>query len=315
MSVLRCVLLGAGNFGRHYARLLQTIEGVALESVVVHQSAAGDVRAALGIPSAIEVSTDAAAALGSSRYDCAIIATSPATHFALAEEALARGMHVLVEKPMVTSVEDARALAHAAEISGKVCMVGYQYLFHDAIRYIREELIERGVRFTHLFVEHALSPPRPDVNVLWDVAPHALSILHYLFGAPRIGAVHGSLRAQEGGTLPGTVAMTMCTENGPSLTLASSWYGREKKRRLTFLGEGMRVLFDESLAGGPLLICRDGVAPQVPAFDAREPLRRELDHFFACARSGARPLTDVSFGRRITEELAELESRLDVCAF
>jgi predicted dehydrogenase len=284
------------------------------------------VRSALAIPRSIEVVTDAASPFDSTQADCAIIATPPATHFALASEALARGMHVLVEKPMVTSVREAEALAALATQSRTIVMVGYQYLYNDHVRSLKRWLETRGSDsgrvFFHMLAEHSVSPERPDVSVLWDAGPHTLAIHAFLFGSERVEAACG---AQSSATLPGHAATTIASvrfDRGPMLTLSLSWRGARKQRRVTFVGEGAEAVFEESNPAGALLV-DDGtglgprpiepssdVAVQQSLAESREPLRNELDHFFSCIRTGNRPLTDVAFGCEITHWLAEIERRI-----
>jgi predicted dehydrogenase len=284
------------------------------------------VRSALAIPRSIEVVTDAAALFALPQADCAIIATPPATHFTLASEALARGMHVLVEKPMVTSVREAEALAALAAQSQRVVMVGYQYLFNDHIRALKRWLETRGSDsgriFFHMLAEHAVSPERSDVSVLWDAGPHALAIHAFLFGSERVEEVCG---AHGSATPHGHVATTIASvrfDRGPMLTLSLSWRGVRKRRRITFVGEGAEAVFDESNPAGALLVDggtglgpravepSGGTTAEESSATSREPLRNELDHFFSCIRTGNRPLTDVAFGCEITHWLAEIEKMI-----
>ncbi len=105
-NVLNFALIGAGKFGRNYIRLLQEIDGIQLKTVVSQS----ELDPQIVLPSTTLVCKDVKAVLADSAIDCVVIATPPATHFAIAKQALEHQKHVFVEKPMVVSIQEADAL-------------------------------------------------------------------------------------------------------------------------------------------------------------------------------------------------------------
>ncbi len=114
--------------------------------------------------------------------DAVIIATPVFTHFALAKEALLKGKHVLIEKPITSTVAEAEELINLAEQKGLTLMADHTFLYTGAVQKMKE-LIENGTVGTPRYFDSSrinLGLFQPDVNVLWDLAPHDISILTYL---------------------------------------------------------------------------------------------------------------------------------------
>ena len=159
---VQCGLIGLGRWGKNYLRLLQDIPEVTLRASANHANVS-DI-------------------FSNPEIDAVFIVTPPATHYALIEAGLKSGKHVFVEKPMVVSIFEADQLKTLVAQSGKIFMVGFQYLYNDSINCLKKEL-EKGTFGKILSVksEHELSPINPDVSIFWDAAPHPLSIFQYLF--------------------------------------------------------------------------------------------------------------------------------------
>lgn len=114
--------------------------------------------------------------------DAVVIATPVFTHFALAKKALLAGKHVLLEKPMTTTVREAEELIILSEQQGKVLMVDHTFLYTGAVQKMKN-MIEHGEIGKIKYFDSTrinLGLFQPDVNVLWDLAPHDISMLHYL---------------------------------------------------------------------------------------------------------------------------------------
>jgi predicted dehydrogenase len=130
----------------------------------------------------IQCVTDAENIISSKDIDAIVIATPVFTHFALAKRALQNGKHVLIEKPMTSSVAEADELINLAAQKGLTLMADHTFLYTGAVQKIKE-IIQTGVIGTPLYFDSArinLGLFQPDVNVLWDLAPHDISILTYL---------------------------------------------------------------------------------------------------------------------------------------
>ena len=272
-------LFGLGKFGKNYQRLLPEIKGVNLKAIVTaHSGNAEDV-------------------FKNPEIDAVVIATPPSTHFDLAKKALEAGKHVLLEKPMVLSVAEAKKLRQIVKKSGKVFIVGYQYLYNDYINYLKKEI--GGGAFGKILEvksEHLVSPPREDVDIFWDAAPHPLAIYQYFFSPEKLISAEGKIEHD-------SAAVKVKFENAPVLEIIASTSGDAKTRKLIVVGEKATAILDETLEKDKLTIIKNGRTAN-PQVKFKEPLRSEVKHFIQCIQTGKTPLTDVDFGGQITEWLS-----------
>ncbi|MGZ3884781.1 MAG: Gfo/Idh/MocA family protein, partial [Bacteroidia bacterium] len=134
---------------------------------------------------AVAVTTNPDDILLSKEIDAVVIATPVFTHFALAKKALENGKHVLLEKPMTSTTKEAEELIHLAEQKKLLLMVDHTFLYTGAVRKMRQ-LMDEGTLGNARYFDSSrinLGLFQPDVNVLWDLAPHDISILNYLIQA------------------------------------------------------------------------------------------------------------------------------------
>ncbi len=326
---LRFGLIGLGYFGKNYLRLLQQMEGVELVAVANREPEAFVAYAAL-LPPVIKRYQDAAELIADPAIDAIVIATPASTHAALARQALEAGKHALVEKPMVRSSVEAEALARAVKKSGKIFMVGHQYVYHDSVRHLKKELeAGRLGRVAFVFAEHFyFGPVRHDIPLLWETATHELALLEYVFGSREITGVSGKKISLVGGGRDDFIQAAISCDDGMVLNLSVSWFMPQKIRRMAFVGREGVALFDDQLAEQKLKFImqkypaeRDGGTAStwfgaaeektvVPDIAAREPLRNEVEHFVSCIHSGAEPLTGIAHGVRITRMLEQIDGFL-----
>jgi predicted dehydrogenase len=313
---LRVALVGAGYWGPNYARVLQQMPGAELAAVCdARLDALQRMRElaphAKAVGSADDVFRDPA-------IDAVILATPARTHRALGVGALEAGKHLLVEKPLATSRAEAQALADAARAAGRTLMVGHIYAYHPAV-----EALAKLVRAGELgaprwlgCVRAAPGPVRSDVNALWDLAPHDLSILDALLGElPERATCTGAAWLQRG--VEDAVWATLWFPRGAMAHVEATWLAAEKVRRLTVAGERRTALLDETQAQ-PLRLFPSvqAGAPQaqpqgeaVPVAKA-EPLRAQAEHFVQCVRTGVAPRTGAAEGMRVVATLEALQRAL-----
>lgn len=316
MRSLRLGVIGVGRFGQHYVRLLPTLPRVQLAGVAGRTSRSLEVLRGK-LPPATRRYPTAAALLADATIDGVVIATPAATHALVATAAIAASKHVLVEKPMTTSVAEARQLAHAAVRSRRVLMVGHQYCYHDHVRWLRRYL-RRGTigELRAVLVEHRyVSPARADVGVFWDAATHELAILDFLVGLPRITAVRGIRQYVPGARHEVLTAAAVAFAGRWVASMVHACHAQRQVRTITFLGARGSAVFDDGPDGPRLTLLAarppDRPArPIVPAVAAREPLKNELEHFVRCVRSGRPPLTDVAHGVKMTNYLDQIFRQL-----
>jgi predicted dehydrogenase len=266
--------------------------------------------------------------------DAVVIATPAVTHADLAVRCLARGLHVLVEKPLALSTSDAERVGAAAKRAGTTVLVGHLMLYHPAVEYLRRlvESQELGDIFYISSVRANLGRLRRDENALWSFGPHDLSMIDYLVsGAPATVTARGASYLQPGIADVVFVNLELTPRDGERAVMAQihlSWLNPRKERRLTIVGSKKMVEFDDCIAEkiclydrgydrppefasfAEYLTIRNGdiFMPQVPM---EEPLVAQLRHFLDCIGTGARPRTDLESGIRVVRLLAAAQASLE----
>ncbi|MBN2358151.1 MAG: Gfo/Idh/MocA family oxidoreductase [Deltaproteobacteria bacterium] len=248
--------------------------------------------------------------LGDAAVQAVVIAAPASAHAALATACLQAGKHVLVEKPLSTVLDDARALVAAAERAGRVLHVGHLCLHEPGVQRIRR-LIEDGALGPLCVIDtDRTSQPGAslDVNVVWDLAVHDISIANFWAGAVplRVAAV--------GTTDPsGRVAVVSALLQYPSGALArlrASWLGPAKVRRAVATGQCGVALFDALDRAAPVLF-DDGKGPYaVDDVAAGEPLRIELECFLDAIADGAPSPADGQAGLDVARVLVAADRSL-----
>jgi predicted dehydrogenase len=262
------------------------------------------------------------------QVDAVAIATPVATHYRLVKQALTAGKHVLVEKPLTTSVREASEVVALAAQQGLMLMVGHTFLFEPAVEQLRA-LIQSGElgEIWHVSAQRLnLGLFRHDVNVLWDLAPHDISILLEILGTEPVAvSARGACHVQ-----PGIQDVAYVELRFPGGTMAHvhvSWLDPGKVRSMTIIGSRKMAVFDDTAAdklrvfdrgvvsGNPHdpqreLMYRFGETTSVPIEGSEEPLRRQCAYFVDCARSGARPRPDGQQGLKVVRILEQADRSL-----
>ncbi|OGN29966.1 MAG: hypothetical protein A3A33_01435 [Candidatus Yanofskybacteria bacterium RIFCSPLOWO2_01_FULL_49_25] len=286
---LRFGLIGDGRFGKHYKRLLAEIPGVELAAVVTE-----------------ETSITVEDMLRDASIDAVVIATPPSTHATLMSQALTAGKHVHVEKPMVLSVAEAEKIQPLVLKSGRICMVGYQYLYNDYIRELKKRMPALGP-IRYVMAEHrANGPIRSDVGIFMDAAPHDLAILEYLFQTGEVASAVGKRLMITNAERDDFTAVTARFENGLTAHLVTTWLAPEKIRRIAIVGQNGSAIYDDVLTENKLRIFNEQGDTAPLQITAGEPLRNELEHFIDCIINTKQPLTDFEFGLKVTRRCEEI---------
>jgi predicted dehydrogenase len=250
-----------------------------------------------------------------------VVATPVASHTALAEVALRAGRAVLVEKPLAGSVADARRLAELADDVGQLLMVGHTFLFSPRLDLIRSYIDDGTLGPIHYATlsRFALGPYRSDVNVIWDLAPHDISILCYLLGEFPC-SVRTSGRSITRSNSPDVAFMTMQFPSEVVAEVSVSWLAPRKVRNTIIVGDSRMLVYDDMDADEPIKLHDKGfVLPEgdsfgahqltyrsgdtvAPYVSAAEPLANQLQHFLQCI-GGAPCRSDGWFGVGVVEVL------------
>ena len=278
-----------------------------------------------GLYPAIKVTGQIEEAITDSDIEAVVIATPVETHFDLAMRALAAGKHILVEKPMARSVDEVDEIGRLATEKNRVAMVGHTFLFNSAVRYVKK-LIDSGELgdIRYIYSQRLnLGRIRSDVDSLWNLAPHDISIIQYWLGDPKPLSVvrTGADFVQE--KIDDVVFMSIMYPNKIMANIHVSWLDPLKVRSMVVVGSKKMVVYDD-MAENKIAIHDKGIdrkaalgdSQKAPLFDHRsgdvllpkidfkEPLKVELDHFIDCIQNGTKCLTGVDHARKVVEILA-----------
>jgi predicted dehydrogenase len=267
-----------------------------------------------------------------SDVDAVLIATPVHTHYALAREALLAHKHVFVEKPLAMRVHEVEDLVALAQERDRILMVGYTFLYHKAVQELRHLVTGGQLGKLHYIDAQRLNLGRfhHDVNVLWDLAPHDLSILRYLLDTDPVAVrAIGAAHIQQG--IHDVVYIHLRYADGLLVHIQLSWLHPSKVRRFTLVGDQRMVVYDDVEPQDKIRIYNRGVERSAhstvfeefqlsyrtgeivsPAVPWTEPLQGACEHFAHCIRSGQPPLSDGLWSLSITKTLAAIQHSLDL---
>jgi predicted dehydrogenase len=255
--------------------------------------------------------------------DAVAIATPVNTHFALAKRALEQGKHVLIEKPMTATVEESEELVALAAQKGLVLMVDHTFVYTGAVRKIKE-LLDAGT-IGHLYyfdsVRVNLGLFQHDIDVLWDLAPHDLSILtHLVPSTPRLVSAHTVDHTGTG--LADLAYMTVHYDNAFIAHFHVNWLSPVKVRQILIGGSKKMLLFDDMEPSEKVRVYDRGVAISSqeglyktlidyrtgdmwsPRLEQREALSVECEHFTECVRLEKMPWSSGEAGLAVVKLLS-----------
>jgi predicted dehydrogenase len=242
--------------------------------------------------------------LADPRIDALVIATPVHTHFELARAALRAGKHVLIEKPITQTAEQALILIDESERRGLTLMVDHTFLFGSPVRVVRQ-LLDADALGRLLYFDSArlnLGIVRNDVNVLWDVAAHDLSLLDYFTPAVPV-AVQAVGISPAPGAREHIAWLTLSYADGFTAQINASWVSPVKTRRVVLGGSERMLVYDDMASVNPVTVFDQGVPVATPELTAGEPLREVIRHFVSCITHAQRPITDGAAGLRIVRQL------------
>ena len=325
-------VVGCGYWGSKHVRVLHSVAGVrgviavdCDDRVLGHLSAHHPaIRCANSLEEVVETA------------DAVIVATPPRTHATVARDALEAGCHVMVEKPLATSVAEAESLITLADDKDLVLMSGHTFEYNPAVWKLRE-IIQRGDLGQVFHVNTArlnLGLFQGDVNVLWDLAPHDVSILNFILDA-RPTTVSAWAGAHAHNHVEDVAYLRLYFEDlGLAAQVHVSWLDPCKVRRVTVVGSRKMAVYDDLAEDERIKVFDKGVALndvhhgagssdggrrpaayrhggiESPFVDFREPLAVEDETFVRSALTGSRPPSDGRSGLAVVQILSAAEESL-----
>jgi len=273
----------------------------------------------------IKRSTDYHEIIADKSIDAVVVATPVSSHYPLGMEALEAGKHLFVEKPMAASAEECRKLNETADANGLVIMVGHTFLFAPAVRKIRT-LMEEGELGDIYYVSITrvnLGIFQKDVNVVWDLAPHDVAMLNYLFGAnPKVVSATGRSYVQVDKGIEDVAFLTLEYPGRQIAHIHVSWLDPNKIRQMTFVGSRKMLVYNDTSPTEKIKIYDKGVEIQphydsfgefqltlrsgdifAPRVDMVEPLKVEAQHFVDVIKGDAEAVSSGRHGLEVVEVL------------
>lgn len=308
MSVLRLGLIGAGSWGRRY---IHTLNGMAEATLSKLASRNPESRGL--VAAECTITPDWREVAGDESLDGVIIATPPVLHAEMAEVAIAAGVPVLIEKPMTLSVNEAQQLVRMSGEAGCLVMVGHTHLFSSAFRTLKARVATLGVVSGLRSTGGNWGPCRPDTPMLWDWAPHDISMCLDLVGhypvaihAQRVGA--DALTEGEGEAID--VALEF--PEGIHAAIRVSNIDRKKSRWFEVCCADGRIVYDDLSAEKLGLFPKYSVVPSAIPIDSSMPLTNLVAEFCSAINAGQVHHSSLDLGLQVIKILDCCQRSLDL---
>lgn len=279
----------------------------------------------------IQTTTDYKEIILDPEIDIVAVATPVKTHFTFGKEALMAKKHVFIEKPIAASVSQIEELIDLAQKNKRKLMVGHTFEYTAAVRKMKE-IIDSGDLGEIYYISSQrlnLGLFQQDINVLWDLAPHDISIILYLLGCePESVSAIGSSHVNP--AIEDVAILTMRFPNNLIAFIQTSWLDPDKIRKMTIVGSKKMMVYDDVQPTEKIRIYDKGVElPQhydtfaefhysykygdiiIPKIEGGEPIRTELKHFIDCINNDKAPISDGASGLRVIKILEAAQNSIE----
>ena len=276
----------------------------------------------------VELSDDLAAVLRRSDIDAVVVATTASTHYELTKACLEAGKHVLVEKPITTRSEDAEALIRLAADRDLTLAVGHTFLYNPGVEKVKTYVSngDLGTLYYMYSRRTNLGPIRHDVNALWDLAPHDVSIFnHLLDAAPEWVSAVGRTVLRESTEDVGFVSIGY--DSGVVAHIHVSWADPSKVREVVVVGSEQRIVFDDTKNSEQVRVFEKGVVSHhselatfgefrfsirdgdiiSPRLEISEPLKNQCRDFLESVASGRQPRSNGQTGLAVVQVMEAID--------
>jgi len=320
-------VIGSGYWGPKLVRNFHAIPGA--ELFIVSDLRQDRLDHVSGLYPGVKVTKDYEELLESD-VEAVAIATPVSTHYDLARAALEHGKHILVEKPLTNDSHQAQDLIDLARENGRVLMVGHTFEYNPAVGFLRD-FIASGKLGQVYYINATrvnLGIFQQDINVVWDLAPHDISILLYILGVEPISvSARGSAYVQPG--IHDVAYLTFRFPDGVMADVRVSWLDPCKIRSITVVGSLKMIVYDDVEPVEKIKIYDKGVdVPPysdtleefhlsyrhgditTPAISSAEPLNLECTHFLDCIRYNKKPRSNGVVGLRVVRILEHAQRSL-----
>ncbi len=322
-------VVGCGYWGLNYIRVLSELASV--ETVVACDEDPVRLKAVAERFRHAELASELDELLESDEIDAVAVCTPATTHYEIATRCLEAGKHVLIEKPITTRAEDAETLVVLAEQLDLTLAVGHTFLYNAGIQKVKSYLDNGDLGSLYYMYSRRtnLGPIRHDVNALWDLAPHDVSIFNYLLNAPPswVSAV-GRTVLRDTNEDFGFVSIGY--ESGVVAHIHVSWADPNKVREVVVVGSEQRIVFDDIKTSEQVRVYEKGVTPAAsevssyaefrfsirdgdiisPKVEVSEPLKNQCRDFLESIASGTLPVSDGRAGLEVVRVMEAIDQSI-----
>jgi predicted dehydrogenase len=316
-------VIGYGYWGPNIVRNFNSIPGASVVAVCdLEQTALYQVKKNY---EGMYITRDCNEILTSSKIDAVAIITPVSTHYEIAKQALLNGKHIFVEKPFTASTAEAEDLIELAEKKNLTIMVDHTFLFSGAVKKIKQLIDDDVLGDLYYFdsIRINLGLFQKDVNVVWDLAPHDLSIMHHLIGKEPV-AVAATGVSHFDDNIENVAYITVYFPGNLIAHFNISWLSPVKIRTTLIGGHKKMVVWNDLMADEKIKVYDRGVENGhglsrekvntirthyrmgdmwSPRFQEVEALRTEAEYFVECVDKGIKPINDGAAGLRVVKML------------
>ncbi len=319
-------IIGAGYWGSNLVRTFNDTEGAAI--VAVADKRQGRLQFVSKRYPHIRVEDDMDTLLRDPEIDAIAIATPVPTHYDVGRQVLEAGKHAMVEKPLAYSYSEAERLKELADKLGAVLTVGHVYQFSPAVEWLAARIGSGNLgKLFHIdSIRINLGPPQSEVDVVWDLAPHDLSILVYILWQAGLSTNVRSIRVMSGSFVKNKLAdlthIFIEFECGVTAHVHVSWVTSNKVRLMQISAEHGTVVFDDMQPAEKIKIFSQAVDTRIgadesgsaeltyrpgdifiPTLPRHEPLAAECRHFIDCIENKKEPINGGKIGAEVVRLL------------
>ncbi|OFY71410.1 MAG: hypothetical protein A3G23_04055 [Bacteroidetes bacterium RIFCSPLOWO2_12_FULL_37_12] len=322
-------VIGCGYWGPNFIRVLSQQKFVPLKAICDCDET--KLNRLSGKFTGLNYFNDYKEILNDDSITAVVVSTPVKTHYKIVKELLLHHKHVLCEKPFTYTSEEAKELIEIAKKNNLVLMVGHTFLYNTSIQFIYDWIKNTAfgnVLYVH-FTRTGLGPVRSDVNVLWDLASHDISIILSLVNSKPVSVIaFGENYLQKG--IDDVVFLILQYNENLIVKMHVSWLDPCKIRTMTIVGDKQMVVFDDVSLNEKVRIYDKGVDYQprtgefgefqlslrdggisIPFIKPNEPLKQEVEHFLDCILNNKKTLTDGLNGLEVVKILEAAQKSLD----
>jgi predicted dehydrogenase len=321
-------VIGCGHWGPNYIRNFLHLNGVG--KIFCCDKNPDVLKRIKTDNNSVEALSDYKEAIKNKDIDAVIVATPTSTHFDIAKEAILTNKHVLVEKPLALTYEECKELEELNKKTGKILMVAHTFIYNSAVTKLKEFIdkeILGEIYYLHSTRTH-LGLIREDVNAVWDLAPHDVSIMLYFLDAMPISvsAVGGAFLKK---TREDVAFVNLKFSSGIVGNIHISWADSNKVRQIEVIGSNARAVFNDLDNLEKLKLYQKGISTEKPysnfgefqyllrdgdiispKIDLTEPVKILCQHFLDCIENKKKPITDVKSGADVVKVMCAIEESL-----